>query len=314
MTRYIAFLVSFALFACTAQPSTLILVGLCGDDASVDAVAEDAASAVTDAAPDAMAAPIGILLGGQSNAQGRKVCTNVTVASGACGTYSYSTILDEESDTPLTPFAWQIQRGPVSLSPRAGNNFGVEMPIGTALHALGHDVGFAKAAIGSTSLALYWQNHCYTTGCTPVVYPTVAGGAADTTLPAKLIAQGEALEALGYQIRFIIWIQGEHDAAYSSYAAHYAENLTTHFNTLHARWPNAKIIYNQLDSDFVLNATAAVRTAQASVATSYPHNADGSPIVYMISSEGLSHDSAHFEADGLWQLGLRFVDAITPLL
>lgn len=287
--------------ACGARV-TEDLHGVCGDpDAGIDSPP-----------PDSTPPPLkpGILIGGQSNAQGRKPCTGVTVASGACGSYSYSVLFDQESDTPPTPFVWQVNRGPVNLSPRGGNNFGVEMPLGILLHAAGKDVGFAKAAVGSTSLALHWQNHCYTTGCTPVVYPP----APDDPLWLKLEQQGERLEALGYEIRVIVWIQGEHDAAYSSYAAHYEENLTTHFLTLHNRWPNAKIVFNQLDSDFILNATNTVRTAQANVAANYPLGTPTNPAVIMISSEGLDHDSAHFEANGLWNLGVRFYDVINPLI
>lgn len=318
----------------------VFLIG-CGNQVSTDAHGlcdqPDAAPSIdAPSPPDASERPAGILIAGQSNAEGRAICTSVTVASGACSSYAYSTFFDQDTDTPIDPFAWQVDRGPVPLSPRAGNNFGIEMSLGTALHADGHDVHMAKAAVGSSTLAVHWFNRCYTSvsatsgvGCTPVHYPSN-----DPTLRARVFAQGDRLEAIA-DVRVVAWIQGEADAAYALYGApytatvtdpatgqtagvtttHYEQNLTAWFIEIHARWPNAVIVFNQLNSVVQLNYNAATRAAQARVAANFPtDHCGGAPCVVMISSEALPMNSAHFTADGLWMLGLRFRDAITPLL
>ena len=307
--------------------------GLCDDpDAGVDAPTIDAPT--IDAPPSTL--PPGIVIAGQSNAQGRAVCTAVTVASGACGTCAYSTFFDQVTDGPIDPFVWQLDRGPVALSPRAGNNFGVEMSLGIALHAGGVDAHFAKAAVGSSTLAVHWFNRCYTgvsaapgVGCSPAHYPSN-----DPSLRDRMFAQVARLEAIA-EVRVIVWIQGEADGAYALYGApytatvtdpatgqtagvtttHYEQNLTAWFLELHTRWPGAAIVFNQLSSSVALNYTAATRAAQARVAANFPAaHCAGAPCVVMISSESLPMTSAHFTADGLWLLGLRFYDAIAPLL
>lgn len=350
--RRIALLVTLFVVGvgCTAQPPSLVLVGLCGDDVDAMSVAIDAAPDVAiDAAPDAAvdAAPIDIFppkLGvddqGQSNDQGRKSCTNVTVVSTAiaCGTYTDGKIWDHENDTPQTAANiasrcasgclagsdggfWSVSnRQGVALSPRAGNNFGPEMSFAYTLWANGaHQIGIGKSASGSHSIAAHFQNHVqasplkYCTGsnppCTITPYPVLADGSPDpVNLTQKGINQSLLVEADGYDMRLGIWIQGEHDAAYSTFATPYAANLTARFAATHAQWPNMLIIYTSLNSEFVLNANATVRAAQKTVRDTYPTNPDGSPRVLLVSSEGLAHDSAHFEADGLWLLGVRIAD------
>lgn len=295
-------------------------------DGEIDARMSDAASALLP----------GILVGGQSNAEGRSPCSNVTIAAGACDTRAYSTLFDEDTDSPIDPFTWQIDRGPIPLSPRGGI-FGVEIPIGVALHDLGHDVGFAKAAVGSTTLADHWFHHCYASSRSPAdigcayVNPTTGTSSPYPTggpsLPDRLVAQGARLEALGYQIKVIIWIQGETDAAYQNFGqlypnyqslpfySHYDENLTAMFALLHDRWPSAVIVFNRLNSATIVNYTHDLEVAQEHVAATFPGtHCGGAPCVVMISSEGLPVNGAHYTADGLWGLGLRFTDVIAPLL
>jgi len=279
-------LIIVLLLGCSS-PTYLVEVVTCPDAAPDVAI---------DAPPDAPPQPakVGILLAGQSNAEGRALCTNVTIATGACGTYDYSELYDEDTDSPLDPFSWQIDRGPVSLSPRTGNNFGVEMPIGTILHSLGKSatIGFAKAAVGSTRLADHWFAHCYASvngaadvGCSYVnpttgtssPYPT--GG---PSLPDRMFTQAAKLEADGYAISVIVWIQGEADASYAKFGqlytnypnlphyGHYDENLSAWFGMLHAQWPNATIVFARLNSAIVLNYTHDVEVQQDHVAATLP--------------------------------------------
>ncbi len=318
----------FALVGCSAG-TTQNQHGLCDD--------QDAG--VTDAAPDAPPSglPPGIVIAGQSNAQGRAVCSAVTLVptATACGTYAYSRFWDQVTDGPISPFVWQLERDDVPLSPRAGNNFGVEMSLGTALHADGIDVHFAKAAVGSSTLAVHWFNRCYTSvssvsgvGCTPVLYPNNGPSLRD-----QLFAQVANLEAVA-EVKVILWIQGEADGAYALYAApytstmtdadtgqtagvtttHYEQNLTAWFLELRAEYPGAVIVFNRLSASVQLNYTAATRAAQERVAENFPAQHCSGPCVVMIDSDGLPMTSAHFTADGYWSLGLRFYDAVRPLL
>lgn len=307
------------LFACNVSLFSSSEHGVCGTDAPIDSP-----PIVVDALPDAAPAQFGILIIGQSNAEGRKACTSVTLSTHACDVRTWARFWDRDTDSPIDPFTWQVSRDDVPLSPRTGNNFGVELSMADELHANALTFAIAKNAVGSTALAANWFNHCYTSpsavadvGCT---YHNPTTGLAQpypstgSSLPQMALDQGAKLDTADFPVKYILWIQGETDASYSTYSqlfatpqagfvSHYDQNLTAWFQQLHAQWPNAIIVFNELDSAMVFNRTADLRTAQEATAARLSYTR-------LISSEGLPIDSAHFQADGLWTLGQRSADAI----
>lgn len=286
--------------------------------------------------------PVGIRLSGQSNAQGRKPCATVTVPGpNACATRPDIPFFDREDDSPVTAAnraarcpggvcpvdsddgLWAVRTGG-TLAPRAGGNFGTEMAFAQYLQDLGLSVGVAKTAVGSTSKAKHWGavphvdeslNNKYCTGannpCTPTPWPVLANGTPD---PVNLIARSfendDRLEAAGYPVRYDVHIQGEHDAAYSSFASHYGELTSVYVEAVRARHPGVVVILVRLHSGFILNATQAVRTAQEDFVRNYPLDAQGHPQVLLINDDDQPHDSAHLLGDGLMTTGLRVGRAI----
>lgn len=284
----------------------LLALAACGRVAynNVDVPPDSSVMATVDAPAMTVDAPIHhtpgahpiILIGGQSNAEGRARCSDQTDPAGLvyCVALDTSLYNDEISDSPLDPFYWQLSRTGVALSPRVGDDFGIEMSEGHALHDAGIDADFAKAAVGSTTLAVHWDNPAYPSN--------------PPTLPDLLIAQGQQMEqATGGEVVIIEWIQGEADAGYATYSAQYAPNEEKLFTKLKAAFPQSTIIFNQLATGAGGDYNSVVRAQQQIVA-------DDMPDTVMFSSENLPLNSAHYTADGYVGLGLRYADAAKPIL
>lgn len=321
MVKHIALVV--LLVGCNVSLFSSSEHGVCGTDGPIDTM-----TIVADAPPDAAPTQFGILINGQSNAQGRKPCTAVTLSTHACDVRTWAREWDQESDSPIDPFSWQVDRNDVSLSPRGGNNFGVELSLADELHANALVFAIAKSAVGSSDKAAHWFNHCYASvtgapdvGCTyhnpttGLAQPYPSTGA---SIRQRTLDQGDKLEAAGFPVRVVIEIQGETDASYSLYSqlypspiggfvSHFDENESDWIEQVHLHYPDALIFLNELDSAMIFNRTSDLRTAQEHVAATHPY-------VRLVSQEGVPIDSAHFQADALWTIGQRDADAILGAL
>ncbi|MEK7951094.1 LamG-like jellyroll fold domain-containing protein [Luteolibacter soli] len=241
-----------------------------------------------------------ILIGGQSNADGRAVVTDLPAAF--------------QSPQNDVDFYYRIEGGAGTLTTlRPGlsetSQFGPEILLGSRLADLyanesGTRVAIIKYANGGTNLYSQWKagGNATTTGDGPeyvTFQQTVATGRA--ALAAKYPAATLELDSM-------VWMQGESDVdAGASATSAYQANLTTFIADVRATYDSSLpfIIGRLSSSQTALDATglATVRVAQNAIAA-------GDPRTAVISSDGFSmkSDNLHFSATGQQSLGNAFAE------
>lgn len=241
-----------------------------------------------------------LLLGGQSNADGRAVVTDLPLAL-----QSPQTDVDIYYRTEVTAGALTTLRPGLSET----SQFGPEILVGSRLadihaHESGTRVAIIKYANGGTNLHTQWKagGDATTTGDGPeylTFQQTVTAGRA--ALAAKYPMATLELDSM-------VWMQGESDVdAGAAATGVYQANLTAFIADLRATYDSSLpfIIGRLSSSQTALDATglATVRAAQDAVAAADPRTG-------IISTDGLSmkSDNLHFSAAGQQALGSAFAE------
>lgn len=237
-----------------------------------------------------------ILLGGQSNADGRG-STNDLPAELQGEQTNVLLYRGSGSDGNATvPRFTLLNLRPGGSS--SANQFGPEVSMGHALAAslTNPNLAIIKYAQGGTSLAADWA---------PDSGPKYQAF-------TNTVAQGiQALEAAGHTVSILsmTWMQGERDGQDSGYAPLYKDNLTafiTRMRTLYGS--DMPFVIGQLHSGYSGEAWTTVQQAQQTVA-----DADTRTAMVVTHDLSLKTDNLHYDADGLVGLGARFAAAIINL-
>jgi len=239
-----------------------------------------------------------ILLGGQSNGDGRAVVADLPLAF-----QSPQSDVDFYYRTELTAGALTTLRPGLSET----SQFGPEILLGSRLadihaHEPGTRVAIIKYANGGTNLHTQWKagGNATTTGDGPeyiTFQQTVSAGRA--ALEAKYPTATLELDSM-------VWMQGESDASAATAGA-YQANLTAFIADVRATYGSSlPFIIGRL-SNLQTNISAAelntVRAAQNAVAAADPRTG-------IISTDGfgMKSDNLHFNAAGQQSMGSAFAE------
>lgn len=240
------------------------------------------------------------LMAGQSNLVGEGLIENLDdpqygVRFPAANIWGISSL---EGDRPRTDF--------VDLAPGFDGYYdylGPELSFGRRIVALTHEeVYLIKDGLGATNLENDWApdgiNNSYDRFTQTV----------DTAL-AHLTAQG-----IAYEIKGMVWMQGESDVWNENFAAAYEENLNEFVTDVRSRYGSdlpiaIGLIRGDLPTDNP-EPLAQVRAAQRAVETTDTHT-------YLVDTDSfgdgdavLKPDAVHYNAVGQVLLGTSFAEAL----
>lgn len=239
-----------------------------------------------------------ILLGGQSNADGR-----ADVSGLPSGLQTPQTDVDFYYRTELTAGALTTLRPGLSES----SQFGPEIVLGSRLADLyasetGTRVAIIKYANGGTNLHTQWKGggNATTTGDGPE-YVTF-----QQTVTAGLAALAAKYPMATVDLDSMVWMQGESDATASA-AGNYQANITAFITDLRATYGlSLPFVICRLSSQQTsIDSTwlNTLRAAQDAVAAADPRTG-------IISSDdfGMKSDNLHFDAAGQQAMGGSFAE------
>ncbi len=222
---------------------------------------------------------------GQSNAEGQALASSLTDSSLAAA-YPSVTLYDWAAN--VSPYTVNYNTGPAALQPRSGGGIGTELTLGRYVSAR-RRLTLSKASIGNTSIAVHWLP----TG----TYPAAGAGNLFNLTMARLSAE----EAAGnFRLGFVVWIQGEADAADLTQSNNYQTNLLALIDAQRAykaSWASTPWIIVRLNNGTSLTYKATVRAAQDAVAGLRSG-------VYSVDVDDIP-TTLHYGADELAELGTR---------
>ncbi|MCW1886341.1 hypothetical protein OKA04_16505 [Luteolibacter flavescens] len=239
-----------------------------------------------------------ILLGGQSNADGRAAITGLPAAL--------------QSSQADVDFYYRIEGGAGSLTTlqpglSETSQFGPEIVLGRRLadlyaHEAGTRVAIIKYANGGTNLHTQWKagGDATTTGDGPE-YVTF-----QQTVTAGLAALAAKHPLATVEIDSMVWMQGEADAS-AAQAGNYQANLGTFIADARATFgPSLAFVIGRLSSGQTsIDGTwrGQVQAAQDAVAAADPRTS-----VLSTDGFGMAGDNLHFDASGQQSLGSGFAE------
>ncbi len=285
-------------------PGTHEEAGLCVPDAEAQETAEpdeETAETAETAEPGETAetaetaAPEPVIevyiLAGQSNMDGYGVYSGLP-----------PTWLEGNPDVPLYWSGWGAFR-PLAPASYGGSAYaGPEVGIGWTLSDAGRRVALVKHAVGGTDLYAYWY---------PGDTSDEAGtGAGWSTLLATMAAAKVELDAAGEPWRWagFVWMQGESDALYESWAAAYPENLTRLLRRVREETETEDLpaVIGLIACEGLCTYLDTVREAQLAVA-------EADPYVETVETNDLPrtwYDPWHYDGVSNRLLGERFAQAL----
>lgn len=174
--------------------------------------------------------------------------------------------------------------------------FGPEMTLSRNLYTEIENLAVIKTVYAGTSLAKDWKKG------------EVSGNELYSLMMAQIDTATNLLTQNGISYKFegFFWMQGESDAANSTYANNYHSNLEEYIQDVRTdlNTPNLKFILGRIGNSSSYPHKEVVRTTQVNVANddSYTEwvNTDDLP---------LDTDNVHLLAEGEIQLGQRMADA-----
>ena len=251
------------------------------------------------------------LLGGQSNAAGRGVVSELPDSS-----VLYNTEIMLFHSASMN--SGQPARQWTTLRPASNSAgyFGPEIGFGNRMSELypGRQIAIIKHAVGGTDLGADW-NPGTNTGDTDHFGPQFM------TFVETVDSGIESLIAQGYTpaIRGMLWQQGERDARNSSYGPAYDRNLPRFIGRVRAQFGAASMpfVYGQV-LPVALSGYAyrdQVRQGQLNVDEDSGHvfATDGARLV-MADDLPMNSDNLHISAAGQLELGIRFADALASVV
>lgn len=256
----------------------------------------------------------GVLLWGQSNAEGRALISGLSAGDQA-RTYTKTYIEAQTSATRGTPppalLALGTNQTLTSPSTQFGPEIGLAMDYEDAAHArnlyicktASSSLFLAPSSLGAPVTTTTWSSAELPTNGT--YHPALTRDWYD-------IEQQALLSGVGVNLRALLWMQGEQDATstvaapdsatHQSYLQALYDDLKTH--TAYASLP--MIVGRIRDQDPAMNATAkaAVRAGQAAFVS-----ANSGCVLIDTDAMSLGADNLHYDAAGMKALGQAFHDA-----
>lgn len=251
------------------------------------------------------------LIGGQSNAAGRALISNVVLDPGQIGSntaqltntdvrFYYSETVD--ANAGATPNAW------TTLQPAAQfeGYFGPEIGLGNRLAELYPDrtIALIKHAKGSTSLASDWN-------------PTGEGGAQWQLFVQTVQAGLQALIDEGHTpvLRGMVWQQGETDANSESGSEAYGSNLKQFIAAVREEFsaPDMAFVYGTILQKESRPFGAKVRAGQEAVDedAQSPLSITGANLINADDLKtNYNNDLVHFDYISQIELGKRFAEEL----
>ena len=232
------------------------------------------------------------LLGGQSNMAGRAF--NSTLSAPLFDPYPAVQIWQDDIQgfSNLRPgFGGELRPGDSGAAGN-GSQFGPELTFGRSIDGVApEEVFLIKYAEGGTSLAEDWAPE----GSNNVDYDLFNNRVSDAL--AAL-----ANNNVGYSIEGMLWMQGERDTRFESFANAYAANLIAFIADMRDRYgANLRFVIGKLSPSF----SGAVPVAQETVAVADPRN-------YIVNTDAfeLLSDQIHYSTNGTIDLGIAFADVL----
>lgn len=227
------------------------------------------------------------LMAGQSNMVGQGDATELTAplnaAQGDVAAWMSNAV-------GWTPLRWGSGNEPTF--------FGPELSFGRAMADSDPDARFAvvKHAVNGTSLAVDWNP---------------AGGAVYGEFLSTLTQAGQRLDSLGlaYEVKGLLWMQGESDAMDQVMAESYQQNMNDFIAAVRTVLgvPDLPVVMGRIRGNMPppFSYSLTVRMAQESVAA-------GDPNVRVVDIDSLSlrADGVHYDTQGQLDLGQRFAAAV----
>lgn len=239
-----------------------------------------------------------ILIGGQSNADGRATIADLPAA-----------LQSPQSDVDLY---YRVEGGSGTLTTlRPGlsetSQFGPEIVLGRRLadlyaHEANTRIAIIKYANGGTDIKTRWK---------PGGDATTTGDGPDYVTFQQTVTSGRTALAAKYplatlELDSMVWMQGETDAVAAS-ASLYQANLTNFIADIRATYDaSMPFVIGRLSSQqTALDAAslATVRAAQDAVAAADPRTA-----IFSTDAFAMNGDNLHFSASGQQSLGSAFAD------
>ncbi len=238
-------------------------------------------------------APVSVyLMGGQSNLVGEALFPDLDFAYAQPFPDAKIWSAPTESFVTLAPgFDGQL------------TNVGPEFSFGRRIAArMGERVYLVKYGLGATSLEQDWN-------------PNGSGPQYNTFRDTVNLALDELTKSgLTYQVKGMVWMQGESDTYDDSFAPRYQDNLTNFIaNVRDLYGADLQVAIGLLREDLPTSSInrGLVRAAQWAVGRGYPHNC-------LVNTDALggreilvASDPTHYNAAGQVALGNAFGDAFT---
>lgn len=237
------------------------------------------------------------LIAGQSNANGRGDTGDLTDASYASA-FAAVQIFIKSAGAFAVPLVWQVDEGPVDVGQWFPGFVGAEVSLARDLDAAQPGLwSIAKMAIDGSGLFQHWR--------TGAGVPGVDSGG-ETSEQFIAFAQACAL-AQNADVRALLWIQGEQDAAIDSgFGDDYASYLAATAAVWRAALGNFVFLVVRLhaDSNDTLGPNRDLIRAQQEAFVL----ADGNAVLIDVDDLTLQ-DTVHFDADSLVVIGQRAATA-----
>ncbi|MEO0530581.1 MAG: sialate O-acetylesterase [Planctomycetota bacterium] len=238
-----------------------------------------------------------VLLGGQSNADGRASAGSLTgpLATPLPDVRFYYGATDRFPQRVLPRDTWQ------ALAPGAGTDFGPDVSFGHAIDAALPDRSLAiiKHARGGTNLFEDWA----------------PGGPDHTAFNSTVADALAALTAEGHTFRItaMLWVQGESDMVRGRTGAQYEADLTTFVGDMRSRYGHDLPFFVAQASDGQTRlGTSGIATLQAAQETATA--ADDRAYLVSTNGFGMQDDYLHYDAPGQVQLGEAFATAYAAVV
>ncbi len=249
------------------------------------------------------------LVMGQSNADGKADINNLDSAKAGLDRSDIQMYASSANNTPeIILGTWGVMN-PGTNTAQSGNRFGPEVGFADSVKAIvdgggnayySNPVAVLKFAKGATTLATDWDAN--------YVSNFMYDGMVET-IPDGKFNLGQA--GFRFNIKGLIWYQGESDAFSQTNADNYEDNLNDLFLDIRTRLkvPNLPIIICKID--YAANPPTyltEVRAAQQAVA-------DTDSNIKIIDTSGLGRrDDVHLNAAGMYSLGESIATEFTNLL
>jgi hypothetical protein len=249
------------------------------------------------------------LVMGQSNADGKADINNLDPAKAGLNRSDIQMYASSANNTPtFIPGTWGVMN-PGTNTAQAGNRFGPEVGFADSVKAIvdgggnayySNPVAILKFAKGSTKLSTDWDSN----NANNFMYDGMV-----KAIPDGKFSLGQA--GFRFNIKGLIWYQGESDAFNQTDADNYEDNLNALFADIRTRLlvPNLPIIICKID--YAANPPTYLTEVRAALQAV----SDADSNIDIVDTSGLGRrDDVHLNATGMYSLGESIATEFTNLL